>query len=212
MHSPDDRKVEFFPGLAERDRMFTCGWCGKHYVNWQNQCVSCGGPMPPLPGMELGSPPPGAPRTLPKGFAMRTLLTSNFATIFGLVITGFSSLFTWAMLVAKPWVAIFPGLFLLGGLSMLRYGWKQGRATLRAFRHGEAVQGKLATLEKDTTTTVNGKHPWKLIYHFQLGNELHEGKVISFDSTVGTRTRGQPLWVLYVEKDPAQNTLYPPIR
>ena len=34
----------------------------------------------------------------------------------------------------------------------------------------------------------------------------------SFDSTLGCRARGQPVWVLHVPRDPTQDTLYPPIK
>ena len=27
--------------------MHTCIWCITSYVNWQNQCQQCGGPLPP---------------------------------------------------------------------------------------------------------------------------------------------------------------------
>lgn len=192
--------------------MITCGWCGKHYATWKNQCDSCGGPMPPPPGMELGPKPPDVPRTLPKGFAFRQRFSRNIATILGLVISMFGLLFFLAMLRAKPWVAIFPGIFMLGGFSMFRYGWMHASGILRAFQHGVATEGKIAGISIDTTQSINNQHPWKLIYHFTANGQQQEGVLISWDSTIATRSTGQPMWVLYVENDPSQSTLYPPLK
>ena len=168
--------------------------------------------MPRPPGMELGPPPPPVPRELPKGFAFRQRFSKNIATILGLVISIFSLLFVLAMLRAKPWVAVLPGIMFLGGFSMLRYGWKSASATLRAFRHGMATEGKVVKLRLDTSQSINNEHPWKLTYHFTAGSQQHEGVLISWDSTTGMRSTGQPLWVLYVENDPSQCTLYPPVK
>jgi len=192
--------------------MITCGWCNTHYTSWQSQCASCGGPMPPLPGMELGPPPPAAPRTLPKGFALRTRLTGNIATWVGLIFFTFGSLMTVAIFFAKPWASLFPLFFVLGGFGMLRLGLTQANNTLRAFRFGTAVAGSVHQVSFDTSQSVNGKHPYKLTYHFQVGGNLHEGAIVSFDSTLSQRRSGQPLWILFHPDDPAQNTPYPPVR
>jgi hypothetical protein len=59
---------------------------------------------------------------------------------------------------------------------------------------------------------INDQYARKLVYHFQIENQLHEGSFSSFDSTLSTRRSGQPLWVLYLPEDPTKNTLYPPVR
>ena len=192
--------------------MITCGWCNTHYTNWQSKCDSCGGPMPPMPGMELGPPPPPAPRELPKGFAFRTRFSGNIATLVGLVFFGVGSILTIAFLFAHPLAALFPLFFALGGFGMLRYGLTTAGNTLRAFREGIAVAGRVHSVGLDHTQQVNGKYPYKLLYHFDIGSYTHEGRVISFDSTLSQRRQGQPLWVLYVENAPDKNTLYPPVR
>ncbi len=192
--------------------MITCGWCGIHYHSWQKQCDSCGGPMPPMPGMELGPPPPATPRALPKGFAFRQRFSKNFGTVIGLLFTVVGSLFFVALLHAKPVTAIIPGLMLLGGLSMLRHGWIHASGILRAFRHGVATEGTIAAINIDTTQSINNVHPRKLIYHFTAGGQQHEGVHISWDTTISNRRTGQPLWVLYLEDDPSKSTLYPPVK
>lgn len=191
--------------------MHTCSWCGTHYVNWQSQCRSCGGPMPPLPGMELGSPPPPVPRSLPKHYAFRVRWASNLMVLVGAGFTMVGTLLFLPMVVNRLWAALLPLLFMIGGLSMFRIGWKGASGKLRAFRHGTAVKGKIASISKDTSQSVNGRHPWRLVYHFPVGNQMQEGVLTSFDSTIGERRSGQPLWVLYVQDDPSQNALYPPL-
>jgi hypothetical protein len=95
---------------------------------------------------------------------------------------------------------------------MFRHGWKHATAILRAFREGTAVAGTIASVSLDRTQSINQVHPWKMIYHFTVDGHRHEGTVTSFDSTLGSRAGGQPIWVLYVPADPAQNTLYPPLK
>jgi hypothetical protein len=192
--------------------MITCGWCNTHYTSWQSQCTSCGGPMPPLPGMELGPPPPTTPRVLPKGFALRTRLTGNVATWVGLIFFTFGSLMAIAIFFASPWATLFPLFFALGGFGMLRLGLTQASNTLKAFKHGTAVAGHVHSVGLDSSNRINDEYARKLIYHFQVENQLHEGTLSSFDSTLSTRRSGQPLWVLYLPDDPTKNTLYPPIR
>jgi len=169
--------------------------------------------MPPPPGTELGPPPPPAPRVLPQKFVFRTLCSRNFGFLFGAIFGGVGSVMMIPMMLTGMWLpALFPALFVIGGFSVLKYGLNQGRNTIQAFSKGESVKGTVASLELDTTQSINGKHPWKLLYHFPVNDQLHEGKVVSFDSTMATRRIGQPLWVLYLPSDPEKNTLYPPLR
>ena len=171
-----------------------------------------GRPMPPLPGMELGPPPPETPRELPKGFALRTRLTGNVATWVGLIFFTFGTVMAIAISFASLWATLFPGFFALGGFGMLRHGLTHASNTLRAFRFGTAVAGTVHSIGLDPNNRINDQYARKLIYHFQVGNQLHEGTLISFDSTLSTRRHGQPLWVLYLPEDPSKNTLYPPVR
>ncbi len=169
--------------------------------------------MPPLPGHELGDPPPPVPRELPRGFALRTLLTGNFAVLIGGVLGAFTSLITYACVKQRVWAAVaFMGLFALGGWSVFWKGLRGALSTLRAFRRGVAVEGVVYECRTDRAMTVNGEHPLKLTWHFTVDGRTYEGSLTSLDSTLGRRAAGQPLWILYVAKDPTQNTLYPPVR
>ena len=168
--------------------------------------------MPPLPGHDLGPPPPATPRALPSGYEFRTRFL-NLAVLLGLAFTLLPLVFLIPLLKQGHWLAsVIPALFVLGGFSCLRHGWRHAAGIIRAFRHGVAIAGQVDSVSLDTTQSVNQKHPWKLTYHFTVEGRLHEGVATSFDSTFAKRSSGQPLWVLYAESDPSQNTLYPPVK
>lgn len=168
--------------------------------------------MPPLPGHELPPPPPASPRELPAGYEFHSKWSGNIAVIIGLIFTVLSALFTYAALLHKSWGAVVPGLMLLAGFSVFRYGRNKAVRIIRAARHGTAIAGEVASLNIDTTMSVNHKHPWKLAYHFTVDGHVWEGTVVTFDTTVAKKHHGQPLWVVYMPDDPAQNSLYPPVK
>lgn len=192
--------------------MTTCGWCSTSYVQWQSKCDSCGGPLPPQPGMGLGEAPPPAPRALPRGFAFRVKWSRNAPVLIGLGCVLISGLMLFAMIKAKTWLAIAPALFVAAGVTMFAYGRNRAVGILRAFRRGAVAEGKISEVRLDTTQSVNGRHPWKVVYQFPVKEALCEGSFVSYDSTVGQRGSGQPVWVLYAAGNPAENTLYPPVR
>src|SRR5579871_1191264 len=99
--------------------MITCGWCSTHYPSWQTNCKNCGGPLPPLPGMELGSPPPPAPRKLPWIYEFRMKWSRNFGVLIGLFFCFISGLMLYAMIKVHTLFAVVPGFFLFLGLMVV---------------------------------------------------------------------------------------------
>jgi hypothetical protein len=163
-------------------------------------------------GMALGEPPPVAPRKLPKGYATRVRWTRSLEALLGGVFTLFGLMMIVPMLASRMWLpSLFPAFFLIGGLSIFVRGWQRASGVLRAFRYGVAAKGEVRNVQKDTTQTMNGHHPWRLTYTFSVANQILDGEVISFADSVGQRSRGQPLWVLYDEGDPTVNTVFPPM-
>lgn len=192
--------------------MHTCPWCTISYVNWQSQCGQCGGPLAQPRGHGPGPEPLPAPRNLPKVYVRRVRWTQNIGTLAGLGFTAIGLLFSIPMIIQKLWLpALIPAFFLLGGVSMFRYGWNIAAARLRAFRFGKVVLGEVHQVGVDATQQVNGQHPAKVVYRFRVSDQLHEGVIISFDSTASERWSGQPVWVLYNESDPAENAIFPPL-
>lgn len=169
--------------------------------------------MPPQPGQGLGPPPPPVPRALPKGFEFRQKWSRNILALVGGVFFVVGSFIFLTFLVTGLVIGTpLPLLFMIGGFVMLRIGRRHAASTLNAFVRGSVVEGKVAAVSRDQSQTINGEHPWKLSYHFPVGAQLHEGTLVSWDSTVGARMAGQALWVLYLPEDPAQNTTYPPFK
>jgi hypothetical protein len=191
--------------------MHKCPWCTTNYINWQSTCNQCGGPLAPLPGMGLGPRPPEAPRQVPAQYERRMKWTRNIGTLVGGMFFLVGGIMVIPMLFVAPLAALFPGFFMVGGFFMFRYGWLHAKGVLHAFKHGQAVEGRVAQVSLDTSQAVNNQHPWKLVYHFPIGNQLQEGSVTSFDSTLSSRTPGQPLWVLYNDDDPEKSAIFPPI-
>jgi hypothetical protein len=198
--------------LISKMSLITCGWCGTHYQSWRSKCDSCGGSLPPPPGMELGPPPPEAPRALPKGFEFRQKWGANVYTIVGAAFTFVGAVLTTVFAVVFPWACLFTGLFLVGGFQMFRKGRAEAVGIIKAFKTGRGVAAKIVEVSYDNSLTINGKSPYKIVYSFSDGTQEHEGSAQTFDSSAVSRTRGQPIWVLYVENDPSQNTIYPPVR
>ena len=168
--------------------------------------------MPLQPGMDPGPEPPIAPRILPPGFESRTKWSGNVASLVGLVFFLVGSLLTTVMVITgNVLISLFPMLFVVGGLLFLRYGLVRASRTLRAFRDGVAVKGRIVSVDTDTSQTINGKNPWKLTYDFPVADERIKGTQTSFDSSVTLMKHGQPIWVLHLVTDPSQSTLYPPL-
>ena len=117
--------------------------------------------------------------------------------------------------MAKTWVALFPALFTLGGISSLVRGISQARRTLRAFRLGEVAEGVYSYIEKDPMYAgqKGGGAPWIVKYTFQTESQKGEGTFSTIDDSARALIKvGKPVWVLYLKEDPSQSTIYPPLR
>lgn len=192
--------------------MHTCPWCTTSYVSWQSLCQQCGGPLAPPAGHELGPEPPPAPRKLPKAYVKRVRWSQNIATLVGPGFAAVGLLFAIPMIVNKLWLpSLAPALFILCGVSMFRYGWKIAAARLRAFRIGKAVKGSIYQVGSDTSQHINGRYPSRVVYHFAVEGQRHEGVITTFDTTATRLFAGQPVWVLYNEAEPTENAIYPPL-
>ncbi len=192
--------------------MFTCGWCGTSYPTWQSHCDSCGGPLPPPPGRDIGPEPPNPPRKLPIGFERRIRWTENVLVIIGAIfsVVGVIPVLLFTQ-VHHAGILVF-AIFLVMGIAMFVSGWKKAAHTLRAFKHGRAVKGEITEVYLDTTETINNRHPWRISYKFDADGQMMDDYAKTWDASAALRSAGQPLWVLYVVNDPSQNTIYPPVR
>lgn len=192
--------------------MLTCGWCGTHYGSFVPNCKNCGGPLPPPPGMALGPEPPPAPRALPGNFERRVLWTHNVFALVGGIFLLVATPLVIGLLFVNPLFSLFPMIHFTIGYLLLRHGRGKGLATIHAFRDGRAARGEISETQMDTTTKINGRHPWIIRYKFPVAGTMHEGHLRAWEADARGRERGQPLWVLYLDEDPEKNTIYPPLK
>lgn len=169
--------------------------------------------MPPPPGPDAGPEPPPPPRKLPKGFAFRMYWSRNINTIIGAIFTAVAGLFTLSAIAARSWWALLCGFLLFGSVRLTLHGIHTARNILDAFKNGKAVKGRIENIRQDTSTTINGRHPWDITYSFSSGGHTHDGTMQTYETSTANRYHGRPpVWVLVVENDPERNTLYPPVR
>ena len=197
--------------------MITCPWCGTSYATFRNNCKNCGGPLPlpptdttDLPIPDLPEPPP-APRAFKGSFVWRKLGSDGWSiAAFVFLLLGF--IFT---LVGIPLIFVFflCILFVLLGLAFLGAGvpimiWRYQKAqqTLNVLRMGRAALGHIVDVTQNYNVTVNNRHPWTIHYGFQVGGQEYDGETSTLRPVGFTHQEGQPVYVLYLESDPAQRS------
>ena len=200
----------------------TCTWCGTRYTQHQRNCTNCGGPLPGPTPPDPGPEPPPAPRSIPNAYIRRLYLTGNVPNLIGGIFAVVGALVSggmlWMTYMVGPEVAwsALSGLIFVGvGGLLLVVGVRRARNQLHALRDGVAVRGEIVDLHQDTTESINGRHPWAIVYHYDVGGRIHEGKVKSWDragSVMALYAVGSPVHVLYVRGRPERSALYPPIR
>jgi hypothetical protein len=57
--------------------------------------------------------------------------------------------------------------------------------------------------------SINGRHPWKIQYHFTLDGEPHSGVHSTLAVPNLSQGHGQPVYVLYDRENPEDHTIYP---
>lgn len=192
---------------AWRDLRRLCGWCGSATHDLRKpDCLACGGPLPPVPPRILAeaalpapeaAPPPPTPRRLPNGYENRVRIWKNVEVLIGLMFT-----------VVFCWSVIFP----LIGVFLLRHGWMRASRQLDALKTGVAVEGTITSVRLNRNKHINHEHPWALEYRFEAADGPRTGEVESWDPFTGERQPGERVWVVHDPADPAESSLWPPIR
>lgn len=212
-----------FPGhLVSTSGPITCTWCGTRYPRHQRNCTNCGGPLPGPTPPDPGPEPLRPPREIPAAYVRRLYLTGNVPSIIGGVFTavgvGVTVPMVWMARFLGPEVAVAgitgPIFAIVGGL-LLMVGIRRAQSQLHALRDGVATRGEIVDLHQDTSESINGRHPWAVVYAYEAGGRMHEGKVKSWGragSVVALYAVGSPVHVLYVRERPERSALYPPIR
>lgn len=74
---------------------------------------------------------------------------------------------------------------------------------------GLAALGTIVDVSQNYSVTVNGRNPWTISYTFQAGGRSYDGETATLRPVGFTHQPGQSTYVLHLEADPSQNTIYP---
>jgi hypothetical protein len=203
--------------------LITCPWCGSSYAAFQPNCKNCGAslPVPPELAAEPSpaglSAPPAPPRRVPRNYLARVLFSEgSFIVGFVFAILGVCFLPIGLPLwlsgiiaaVGIPFTII--GVTFLGiGAPLMAWRVRTARSAEEVLRTGTAAVGEILEVYENLAVRVNGRHPWAIIYRFEVQGEAYEGKVSSLIRPEASQEPGRPTYVLYVPADPRKNTIYP---
>lgn len=198
----------------------TCPWCKQYWPARPqgNECANCGGALPALPGMERAMAPPPGPRHLPEKYTRDLLLWKNVGAVVGSAFAAFGALF--GVIGLGLFLVLLPlGLgFLAFGLLFGGIGWvirngsrREGMRQIAALTHGYAAEGQIVTVNEDRSEYINGRHPYRIDYVFQVNGQMVGGSTKGWDVIHSLRRPGEPLWVVYLPNDPSSNSIWPPI-
>lgn len=109
----------------------------------------------------------------------------------------------------RGYVTIFLLILPVGGGAFAFGAWRSNRREIRAFVHGTAVVGQITYQGPDMTVKVNGRHPFKLEWEFQVGGTRYTGSFSTMSrGELGEVANATELAVLYDPSKPAVNTLW----
>lgn len=166
---------------------------------------------------ELPSPPPYPPRRV----AFVNLFAQLWADVWfvvSVILTIVSVVFIFAGLMifltlpvptaAVPFLFFEVFLLLIAGPVVI---WRVRRASrkMRVFRDGRAQIGEVLDVVENRSVRVNGRHPWKVRYFFESFGKEYEGEYGSLNPVVGELKEGQEVYILYLQDQPEENTLWP---
>lgn len=104
---------------------------------------------------------------------------------------------------------VFVLIFPLVGAGLAFGAWRSNRREIRAFVHGTPILGQITYKGPDTSVTVNGRHPFKLEWQFQVGGAPYTGSFSTMNrGELGELANATELAVLYDPSKPAVNTLW----
>ncbi len=179
-----------------------CPWCKTvNKVIDQTNCKNCGGPLPAIShdnsGIKRGTPPTSPPRKLPDIYIKKLKYRSTLFII-GIV-----------FIVPFIWSVIFPII----GFFLVRSALRTANRKIAALENGIKAEGVLTDIFKDTSETVNGKHPWRLEYEFKIksGKTIFSKKTGAWNNNNRHRKINDKLWVVYLPENPEINAVWPPI-
>ena len=203
--------------------MVTCPWCGTNHITFQTNCVNCGGALPlpveraPEPGIgEITAPPP-PPRDVPRNYYRRTLsadpgaITGGIFLLLGVIfgVVGFGlTIAVVTAFVGLPFLGL-GILFLGGGIGLLFWRYQKAGRVEKILREGATALGEIADVYPNLQVQVNGRHPWTVLYRYDVTGLGYEGKMTTLIRPDLRQQPGKRVYVLYSPEEHAQSTIYP---
>ena len=100
-------------------------------------------------------------------------------------------------------------LFPVAGAVMFGGAVRSNRREIRAFRDGVATKGLVVKRGADTTTEINGKNPFEVIWEFQVDGTTYKGKLSHMNHEILRRAMpDDEVTVLYDRRNPHVNTVW----
>jgi len=170
----------------------------------------------PAPAIGLPTPPP-APRAFADSYVWRLVFSDGWSTaamVFGFVGSIFLCVGVPLILgiITSPVGLIFAllgGAFLgIAGVVLPRR-YQKAQTTLNVLRHGAVAYGQIMDLSQNLNVSINDRHPWIILYQFEVAGRRLEGSVTTLNTPSPQLQAGQPAVVLYLPNAPEHNALYP---
>ena len=181
----------------------TCSWCRAWLPQHPGvKCPICGGPLAPPAGEGLGEAPPPPPRTLPEQFVKQVMFSKNVFAIVGLV---------FLIVGALTAILLIGIIFLVIGYLLWSKGRRRAAAEVEVLKSGVGTEGRIVSVDFDTTQSINGRHPYRIGYAYSVNGAQIEGTATAWEPSHGERTPGTPVWVVYAPGTPSQSSLWPPV-
>lgn len=116
------------------------------------------------------------------------------------------------MVVGVPLIAAYgSGVpFAILGFLLWRTGRKAAAEQIAVLEAGVPVEATLLSVSIDSSESINGEHPFRLHYAFEIQGQRQVGSSRSWDLSNELRQPGEPLWVVYDPSDPKRSSLWPP--
>jgi hypothetical protein len=100
---------------------------------------------------------------------------------------------------------LFPGI----GLTLAFVGWRSNRREIRAFTDGRPVTARVTSVGQDYSVTVNGRHPLRMEWQFEVASQQYSGSISAMDRALfGDLTEQKEVVVLYDPMNPDVNTIW----
>jgi hypothetical protein len=98
---------------------------------------------------------------------------------------------------------------LAGGAALLVWRYQIFSKRVLVLQIGEAVRGRVVSVEQNYAVRVNGRNPWKIAYRFSCPRGEFEGLVSTLNDPGPHLQPGREVYVLYLPETPEINAIYP---